>query len=50
MTTHEYLREILRQRRAYPKGSPDWNYRTRAARKYVWIMRGVPPCEWEKMT
>lgn len=36
----------MAERRRYPKGSQDWNYRTRAARTYVWMMRGVPTTEW----
>lgn len=40
--------ETMSERRRFPKGSPDWIYRTRAARKYVWMMRDVPTTEWSK--
>jgi hypothetical protein len=46
MTTRDYLRQMLTERQGFPKGSPDFNYRTRAARNYVWIIKGVPACEW----
>ena len=41
-----HFRQMLRERRAFPVGSPDWEYRTRAAMKYLWIMRGVPNNQW----
>ena len=42
------LRKLLAERRAFPPGSPDHDYRTRAARKLVWIMRGVQVTEWQQ--
>jgi len=48
MTTREHFRRIMAERRRFPPGSADYDYRTRAARKYVWIMRGVPTTEWPK--
>jgi hypothetical protein len=39
--------QMMRERRMFPRGSQEWNWRTRAARKYVWLMRGVPVMEWE---
>ena len=42
MTARDYFRTMLRQRRAFPIGSPDWAYRTRAARSYLNIIRGLP--------
>jgi hypothetical protein len=42
------FRRMLRERRAFPPGSPDWNYRTRAARTYLDILRRVPTTEWRK--
>lgn len=41
-----HFRQMLRERRAYKVGSPDWEYRTRAAMKYLWMMRGVPNNQW----
>jgi len=46
MTAREHFREMMRERRDWPRGSLDWNYRTRAARKYLWLHRGVPVQEW----
>lgn len=40
------FRQLMRERRAFPVGTPDHEYRTRAARKIVWLMRGVPVGEW----
>ena len=40
------FRRLMRERRAFPVGSPDHKYRTRAARKLVWTIRGVPVAEW----
>jgi hypothetical protein len=37
---------LMRERRLFAAGSPDHAYRTRAARKIVWLMRGVPASEW----
>lgn len=44
MTT---LRRLLTERRRYQRGSDEWEYRTRAARKIVWLHRGIPTCEWD---
>jgi len=46
MTERQMLRRMMVERRQFQVGSPDHEYRTRAARKYVWILRGVPSCEW----
>ena len=45
------FREQMRDRRDWPRGSPDWEYRTRAATKYYWLYIGKPPNQWnmEKM-
>ena len=42
------FRKLMCDRRAHPRGSPDHEYRTRAARKLVWLMRGKPVSEWVK--
>jgi hypothetical protein len=49
MTTRETFRALMTERRAWPKGSADHDYRTRAARKLVWIMRGLSPAQWGGM-
>lgn len=45
MARSEFMR-MMAERRAYAPGSPDHNWRSRAARKLVWLMRGVPVLEW----
>ena len=45
MARSEFMR-MMAERRACAPGSPDHEYRTRAARKLVWLMRGVPVLEW----
>ena len=46
MARSEFHR-MLAERRAYPVGSPDWNYRTRAAHMLLNVIRGVPASEWK---
>lgn len=46
MSERETFRDVMRQRRQWPKGSADYDYRTRAARKLVWMIRKVPTTEW----
>lgn len=48
MTTREWFRLMLRERRAFPMDSPEWEWRTAAARKYLYLMRGVPALEWRE--
>lgn len=40
------FRRLMAERLAYPIGSPDYNYRTRAARQLLLMMRGIPVTEW----
>jgi hypothetical protein len=40
------FRQLMCERRAFSKGSPDHAYRTRAARKFVWISRGIAVDVW----
>jgi len=47
MTTRAHLLSLLAERKAWPKGSADHAYRTKAARKLVWIIKGRPVNEWE---
>jgi len=39
---------MVRERRTFARGTPDHEYRTRAARLYLNIIRGVPVSEWVK--
>jgi hypothetical protein len=48
MTTQNVFREIMRDRRIWRRGSAEYEYLTRAARKLVWIMRGIPVMEWKE--
>lgn len=45
MTRATFL-ALMAERRQFQRGTPDHEYRTRAARKLVWIMRGVPSNQW----
>ncbi len=45
MARSEFHR-MMAERKAFATGSLDYEYRTRAARKLVWLMRGVPTMEW----
>lgn len=47
MTTREHFYALMRERRLWPPGSSDWEYRSRAARKLVWIIKGIPADAWE---
>jgi len=42
------FRQTMRERRLYDRASPEWAWRTRAARKYVWMIRDVAPMEWNQ--
>jgi len=46
MTTRAIFLALMAERRNWPRGYMDHEYRTRAARKLVWIIRGVPASEW----
>lgn len=46
MTSRQLFMETMAERRRFKRGSLDHEYLTRAARKYVWLMRGVPTNEW----
>lgn len=48
MTARDYFRDCMAKRRRHKRRTLDWIYLTAAARKYVWIMRGVPTTEWPK--
>ncbi len=46
MTTRAVFLALMAERRNWPPGSADHEYRTKAARQLVWIMRGRPAMEW----
>lgn len=46
MTTKDHFRAIMAERRNWPPGSADHEYRSRAARKLVWIIKGIPTNQW----
>lgn len=37
---------MMAERKAFAPGSLEYEYRTRAARKLVWLMRGIPTSHW----
>ena len=48
MNAKSYFRNVMSERRAFARGTPDHAYRTRAARRLLSIVRGVPSVEWEQ--
>lgn len=50
MDACDYAKALLAERAAFPVGSPDWEYRTRAAWKLDQMSRGVPACDWTETT
>ena len=51
MTTQDHFRDVMAKRRAFrhdPRWRIEWDYMTRAARKLLWTLRGVPVSEWSK--
>jgi hypothetical protein len=46
MATRDHFRALMRERRAFAPGSVDHTYRSRAARRLVWIIRKVPAACW----
>ena len=47
MLARSEFRRMLVERRAFPANSPDYTYRTRAAKMLLNIIRGIPAAEWE---
>lgn len=45
-TTRDTYRSLWAERRRWPVGSVDHEYRTRALRRLVWLMRGKPTETW----
>ena len=48
MTARDYFLAMMTARRRVERGSLDYEWMTRAARKYLWLMRGVPTMEWNQ--
>lgn len=46
MNAKQLFHQMMRERREFPRGSLDWEWRTRAARKLAWIALGVPTTQW----
>lgn len=46
MTLRDHFKQMMRERRHYQPGSMEHEWRTRAARKYVWMLRRAPVCDW----
>lgn len=46
MTALDLLKQMLRERKQFPRGSLDHEWRSAAARKYYWITRRIPRTEW----
>lgn len=46
VTAKDHFRRIMAERRRFPRGTPDHAYRSNAARKIIWMMRGKPVMEW----
>lgn len=44
----DMFKQMMRERKAYPAGSPDHVYRSRTARVMVWMMKGLSPAEYPK--
>lgn len=42
------FRRMMRDRKNFARGTADHEYRTRAARKLVWLINGVPVSEWDQ--
>jgi hypothetical protein len=49
MTPRDHFRQIMAERRSFARHTPEHDWRTRAARKYLWIIRDVPPMLWGNM-
>ncbi len=43
----QLFRDIMAERRQWPRGSADYEYRTRAARTYLLMHLKVPTTQWK---
>lgn len=41
-----WFRAMIQERRMFPRHSSEWQWRTRAARKFLNIIRGIPAKDW----
>lgn len=48
MTPKQHFRDLMRERRQFQRGDAEWTWRTRAARTYLLMMRGVPARDWPR--
>jgi hypothetical protein len=48
VTTKDNFRRLMAQRRAHGRDTVEHAYMSRAARKLVWIIRGIPSQEWPR--
>jgi len=46
MKAKQLFHQVMRERRQFTRGSPEWAWRTRAARKLAWLALGVPTTQW----
>ena len=46
--TRESFHRLMTERRAHTRGSAEHAYLTRAGRKFVWLMRGIPSNQWSE--
>ncbi len=46
MTASQLRRIMLIERACFPKHSPDWAWRTKAARTYTRLILGIPVNRW----
>ena len=48
MTTKQHFRALMFERRAFDRSSAEHLFLTRAGRKFVWLMRGIPSSQWSE--
>jgi len=46
MTPRQLALSLMAERKDYPTGSPDWDWRTRAAWKLYQLSQGIPARDW----
>jgi hypothetical protein len=47
--TRQQFRDVMAERRQWPRGSLDWQYLTSTAKIYLAMLRGVPANEWKNL-
>ena len=48
MTTKQHFLALMSERRAFDRSSAEHLSLTRAGRKFVWLMRGIPSSQWSE--